>query len=81
MNLGHLLPTFAILAGGIDEGQSSPNNGAGIAGFVLLLAWIAVFVVQVLRRRRRAAMTVDDATEEEAFSCPACAAFHVTTSS
>ena len=63
MNLGHLLPTLAILAGAIDEGQSSPNNGAGIAGFVLLLAWIAVFVVQVLRRRRRAARTVDDATE------------------
>lgn len=63
MNLGHLLPMFAVVAGGIDEGRSSPNNGAGIAGFVLLLVWIAVFVVQVLRRRRRAAMTIDDAAE------------------
>lgn len=63
MNLGHLLPALAVISGGIDEGQSSPNNGAGIAGFVLLFAWIAVFVVQVLRRRRRAAMSLDDATD------------------
>lgn len=48
-----LLLVVASVAGGIDQGRTSPNNGAGIAGFVLLLTWIAVAVIQVLRHRRR----------------------------
>lgn len=58
----------ASVAGGIDEGRSSPNNGASIAGFVLLLLWIGVAVIQVLRHRRRRqrdAASAEHATEVE----------------
>lgn len=70
MNVQPLLSTFVVVAGGIDEGQGSPNNGAGVAGFVLLLLWIIIFVVQVLRRRRRRAGMGGDGAVHDSTSSP-----------
>ncbi len=65
MNAYLMGPTLAVVAGGIDEGRSSPNNAAGIAGFAFLLLWIIIVVVQVLRHRRRQ-VAVDAAATSEA---------------
>ena len=53
MSVYLVVPALATVAGGIDEGRSSPNNAAGIAGFAFLILWIVIVVVQVLRHRRR----------------------------
>ena len=51
----------AVLA--VEVARSSPNAGAGIAGFALLALWIVVAVVQAARhrRRRRSARPRDEA--------------------
>ena len=67
MSVYLVVPALATVAGGIDEGRSSPNNAAGIAGFAFLVLWIVIVVVQVLRHRRRQ-VAVDAAAATDATS-------------
>lgn len=53
---------FLVLAV-IDEGRRAPNNAAGIAGFALLLLWLAVIGFLVWRTARRRSNRIDVLSE------------------
>lgn len=48
---GLILAAFVSTA--VEEPTASPNNAAWVAGFALIVLWVAIAAVQVFRQRRR----------------------------
>lgn len=53
----------SLVLAAIDEGRRAPNNAAGIAGFALLVLWLAVIGFLVWRTARRRSNRIDVLSE------------------